>query len=78
MCAEVCRLGGYAEREQTSFINAIAWGLFAFWTIDYDARYGRAHTFHEVMTMASNYGIPYMPYAYPRNVPSDSDEFPTA
>jgi hypothetical protein len=78
MYAEVCRLGGHAEREQTSLINAIAWGLFAFWTIDYDARYGRAHTFHEVMTMASNYNIPYMPYAYPRNVPSDSNEFPTA
>ena len=77
MCAEVCRLGGYARREQTSFINAIAWGLFAFWTIDYDQRYGRAHTFHEVMTMALNYGVPYIPYAYPRNVPRDNDEFPT-
>lgn len=77
MCAEVCKLGGYATREQTSFINAIAWGLFAFWTIDYDQRYGRAHTFHEVMTMALNYGVPYIPYAYPRNVPRDNDEFPT-
>jgi len=58
------------------WVNAIAWGLFAFWNLHYERRYSRCHTFHEAMDMASNYGVPYTPFKYPLVVPSMADPYP--
>jgi hypothetical protein len=41
-------------------ISAVAWGVFAFWRLDYDHGVDLAyHTLHEVMDIAQNFGIPY-------------------
>ncbi|MGW5641395.1 hypothetical protein ACWEV3_04010 [Saccharopolyspora sp. NPDC003752] len=41
-------------------ISAVAWGIFAFWRLDYDHSFELAyHTLHEVMDIAQNFGVPY-------------------
>jgi hypothetical protein len=42
--------------------HALAHSLFAFWRIDYDHSSNlAAHTLHETMDIASNFGVPYDP-----------------
>lgn len=50
--------------------EALAWGLFAFWNQTADRLRGEIHTFHEVMTVAARWGVPYAPLAYPDSVPT--------
>jgi len=41
-------------------MTALAWAIFAFWRKDYDHRVELAyHTLHEVMDIASNFGVKY-------------------
>ncbi len=41
-------------------LNAVALGVFAFWRIDYDQTVElAAHTLHEVLDIAANFGVPY-------------------
>jgi hypothetical protein len=40
-------------------IEALAWGLFAFWNQSYTTSKSGIHRFHFVMDMASNYGVDY-------------------
>ncbi|MEO3749136.1 DUF4157 domain-containing protein [Streptomyces sp. B6B3] len=41
-------------------LNSVALGLFAFWRIDYDQTVElAAHTLHEVLDIAANFGVPY-------------------
>ncbi|WUM74406.1 DUF4157 domain-containing protein [Streptomyces sp. NBC_00328] len=41
-------------------IAAVAWGIFAFWRLDFDHTTPFAyHTLHEVMDIAQNFGVPY-------------------
>ena len=41
-------------------LSAVAWGVFAFWRLDYDQGVELAyHTLHEVMDIAQNFGVPY-------------------
>ncbi|MER5357680.1 DUF4157 domain-containing protein [Streptomyces sp. NPDC002785] len=41
-------------------LNAVALGIFSFWRIDYDHTADlAAHTLHEVLDIASNFGVPY-------------------
>ncbi|MFI6055856.1 DUF4157 domain-containing protein [Streptomyces violascens] len=41
-------------------IAAVAWGIFAFWRVDFDHTTAFAyHTLHEVMDIAQNFGVPY-------------------
>lgn len=49
--------------------TAMAWGIFAFWNQDYYHSFSGMHRFHSVMDMASNYGVPYRPWEYPKDVP---------
>jgi hypothetical protein len=45
---------------------AVAWAMAAFWRLHYDHRETPAHTFHEVLDVAQNFGVPYSlnePYA---------------
>lgn len=73
-CHRLCKKTGVPN--PLPWINACAWGLFAFWNLYYERRYSRCHTFHEAMDMASNYGIPYSPFRYPSNVPSYTTPYP--
>jgi hypothetical protein len=52
--------------------EALAWGIFAFWNQCYPTSSTWVHRFHEVMDMASNWGVPFSPFAYPRSVPPDN------
>ena len=45
--------------------EAIAWAIFAFWQRDYDQRISPVHTLHEVLDVARNYGVPYLPFFIP-------------
>ena len=40
-------------------LEALAWGLFAFWNQSYTTSASGIHRFHFVMDMASNYGVAY-------------------
>jgi hypothetical protein len=45
---------------------AVAWAMAAFWRLHYDHRVTPAHTFHEVLDIAQNFGVRYSlnkPYA---------------
>ena len=44
---------------------AVAWAIFAYWKALYPASTVPFHTFHEVMDIAKNYGVPYAPFYYP-------------
>jgi hypothetical protein len=49
-----------------SELSALAWGITAFWRLHYDHTFSPSHTLHEVMDIASNFGLPYSihaPYA---------------
>jgi Domain of unknown function (DUF4157) len=74
-CAMICEENG-KRGEVVEFCNAIAWGLFAFWNLYYERRYSRCHTFHEAMDMASNYGVPYVPFEYPVMCPTTGNPYP--
>lgn len=56
------RMLGLAEwvGASTAEKTALAWGIFAFWRKDYDHTVNYAyHTLHEVMDIASNFGVEY-------------------
>jgi len=74
-CYALCMDNGKAG-SAVEWINAIAWGLFAFWNLHYERRFSRCHTFHEAMDMASNYGVPYTPFRYPWMPPSIAEPYP--
>jgi len=76
LCYALCLAHGKTA-ERTPWISGIAWALFAFWNRDYFQQYSRAHTFHETMGMAYNYGVPYIPFTYPRTCPTTEDPYPT-
>jgi hypothetical protein len=76
VCHSICAHNEMGEEAAKLWSNAIAWGLFAFWNLYYEQRYSRNHTFHEVMDMAKNYGVPYSPYTYPVHAPTTRNPFP--
>jgi hypothetical protein len=43
----------------SSELSAVNWGIAAFWRLHYDHTTTTAHTVHEVMDIASNFGLPY-------------------
>ncbi|SEG90513.1 TcdA/TcdB catalytic glycosyltransferase domain-containing protein [Actinacidiphila yanglinensis] len=46
-----------ASRQETA---AVAWGIFSFWRLHYDHREElAAHTLHETLDIAQNFGVPY-------------------
>lgn len=74
-CASLCEANSKTG-DVVELYNAIAWGLFAFWNLYYERRYSRCHTFHEAMDMASNYGVPYVPFEYPVMCPTTDNPYP--
>jgi len=50
-------------------LEALAWGIFAFWNQCYPTSSTWIHRFHEVMDMAANWGVPYEPFSYPAGAP---------
>ncbi|MFE9411622.1 DUF4157 domain-containing protein [Streptomyces sp. NPDC006704] len=53
---KLAQAAGGTKRE----IAAVAWGIFAFWRLDFDHTTALAyHTLHEVMDIAQNFGVPY-------------------
>ncbi len=74
-CHKLCQDSGVVGSE-LGWINACAWGLFAFWNLYYERRYSRCHTFHEAMDMANNYGVPYNPFCYPLSPPTYAEPYP--
>ncbi|MFE9404167.1 DUF4157 domain-containing protein [Streptomyces sp. NPDC006530] len=53
---KLAQAAGGTKRE----IAAAAWGIFAFWRLDFDHTTALAyHTLHEVMDIAQNFGVPY-------------------
>ena len=50
-------------------VEAVAWAIFAFWNKDFFTFKDGYHTFHEVMDIASQYGVPYTPFDYPTQPP---------
>ncbi len=50
--------------------EAVAWAIFAFWNKDFYTFKDGYHTFHEVMDIASQSGVPYTPFVYPTDPPS--------
>lgn len=57
--ARMMNQGAYAGASGRQ-LSAAAWALFAFWRLDYDhtVKWGY-HTLHEVLDIASNFGVPY-------------------
>jgi hypothetical protein len=53
----------------SNMLEALAWGIFAFWKLYYDKAVTGKHTFDEVMSVARKYGVPYEPYHYPEGPP---------
>ena len=49
--------------------KAMAWAIFGLWNTTYYRSTSGIHTFHEVMDIAKNYGIPYKPGKYPKSAP---------
>jgi hypothetical protein len=56
-------------------MESLAWGLFAFWNRIDDTALGNyrgtVHTYHEVMLVAADFGVPYRPDKYPDSIPPD-------
>jgi hypothetical protein len=71
LCADTGQTGS-----EPVWLATIAWGLFAFWNVFYEKRFSRGHRFHEVMDMASNYGVPYSPFSYPLHGPRAGEPSP--
>ena len=74
-CNRLCSKNN-AHLHKAHWLNACAWGLFAFWNIYYEFKFSRSHRFQEVMDMARNYGVPWTPYSYPASCPNDDNPFP--
>jgi hypothetical protein len=59
--------------DHSSILEAVAWGLFAFWnSVEHDTLWAwkaSIHTFHEVMWVAADYGVPYQLHKYPNEIP---------
>jgi len=53
-------------------LEAVAWGIFAFWNQCYPTSSTWVHRFHEVMDMAVNWGVPFTPFTYPKNIPPNT------
>lgn len=49
--------------------EALAWAIFGFWNQCYPTSSTWVHRFHEVMDMAANWGVPFVPFTYPRGAP---------
>jgi hypothetical protein len=49
--------------------EALAWAIFAFFNKSLKRHKSGTHRFHEVMSVAVNYGVPYVAWAYPANEP---------
>jgi hypothetical protein len=75
-CDYMCTKRGKLDGDLPAWLSALAWSLFAFWNVYYAKKYSRGHRFHEVMDMASNYGVPYNPFSYPLHGPSAGDPSP--
>jgi hypothetical protein len=71
LCTDTGELG-----DAPAWFSAIAWALFAFWNVYYEKKFSPGHRFHEVMDMASIYGVPYSPFSYALHGPSDGDPSP--
>ena len=55
-------------------LEALAWGLFAFWNQSYTTSASGIHRLHFVMDMASNYGVPYdLTQPLPTHLPGFDD-----
>ncbi|AKJ27208.1 DUF4157 domain-containing protein [Caldimonas brevitalea] len=52
--------------------EALAWAIFAFWNQCYPPSSTWVHRFHEVMDMAHNWGVPFVPFTYPRAIPPNA------
>ncbi|MCW7539382.1 DUF4157 domain-containing protein [Aquabacterium sp. A7-Y] len=52
--------------------EALAWAIFAFWNQCYPTSSTWVHRFHEVMDMAANWGVPFMPFTYPSDIPPNA------
>ena len=50
--------------------EAIAWSAFAFWNRGFYRQESGTHTFHEVMSAAAVYNVPYTKWQYPDEPPS--------
>ncbi len=50
-------------------MEAMAWGIFAFFNNGLDLNLSGTHRFHEVMNVAVRYGVPYAGWAYPAAAP---------
>jgi hypothetical protein len=49
--------------------KAMVWAIFGLWNTTYYRSTSGIHTFHEVMDIAKNYGVPYQPGKYPTSAP---------
>jgi hypothetical protein len=49
--------------------TALAWGIFAFFNKSLHLHKSGTHRFHEVMSVAAGYGVPYEAWAYPEEPP---------
>ncbi|MCM5678831.1 DUF4157 domain-containing protein [Schlegelella sp. S2-27] len=52
--------------------EALAWAIFAFWNQCYPTSSTWVHRFHEVMDMAANWGVPFVPFTYPADIPPNT------
>ncbi len=50
-------------------IDALAWGIFAFWNQCYPSSSTWVHRFHATLDMAVNFGVYYEPFQYPKSIP---------
>lgn len=50
-------------------MQALAWGVFSFFNQGLHLNHSGTHRFHEVMSVASLYGVPYNPWIYPYTIP---------
>lgn len=51
--------------------EAVAWAIFALWNTSGFLQFGHPiHRFHEVMDIASNFGVPYQHLKYPAHAPT--------
>lgn len=67
---QMCAWAGANDAE----FEAMAWGIFAFWNCCYPETSTWTHRFHAVMDMAYNYGVPYVPFSYPKAPPPNNQE----
>ncbi len=59
------KIGATGEEKE-----ATAWGIFAFFNKGLKLNRSGTHRFHEVMSVAANYGVPYEEWDY-GNVPNE-------